>query len=150
MKTITFKKLYVIAVILLISLGWAGSAIAQSGTPDAKIEIKQWKVGFNVGVEGGKGTLTYKGKSYPLAIDGLRVGATVGVAAADLLGDVHNLKKLKDIEGTYTAAQASVAIGGGGKFWTLKNKHGVILKMSGKQVGIEVALDIGGMNLKLK
>ena len=29
-------------------------------------------------------------------------------------------------------------------------RHGVILKMSGKQVGIEVALDIGGMNLKLK
>ena len=71
-------------------------------------------------------------------------------ATADLVGDVHNLKKLKDIEGTYTAAQASVAIAAGGKFWTLKNKHGVVLKMSGKQVGIEVALDIGGMNLKLK
>ena len=150
MKTITFKKLYVIAVILSISIGWASSTLAQSGTPDAKIEIHQWKVGFIVGVEGGKGTLTYKGKSYPLSIKGLRVGATIGVAGADLVGDVHNLKTLKDIEGTYSAAQAAVAIGGGGKVWTLENQNKVTLKLKGKQVGLEVALDIGGLKLELK
>lgn len=52
MKTKTVKELFVIAVVLLVSLGWAGSALAQSGTPDAKIEINQWKVGFIVGIGG--------------------------------------------------------------------------------------------------
>jgi len=150
MKTKMFRELFVIAVVLLVSLGWAGSTLAQSGTPDAKIEISQWKVGFIVGVSGGKGTLTYKGKSYPLSIKGLRVGATIGAATADLVGDVHNLKNLKDIEGTYSAAQAAIAVGGGAKTWTLENQNKVILKLKGKQVGIEVALDVGGMELKMK
>ena len=150
MKTKMVKELLVIAVVLLVSLGWAGSTLAQSGTPDAKIEIKQWKVGFIVGVSGGGGTITYKGKSYPLSIKGLRVGATIGAATADLVGDVHNLKNLKDIEGTYSAAQAAIAVGGGVKTWTLENQNKVTLKLKGKQVGIEVALDVGGMELKLK
>ncbi len=150
MKTKMVKELIIVAVVLLISIGMAGSALAQSGTPDAKIEIKQWKVGFIVGIEGGKGTLTYKGKSYPLSIKGLRVGATIGAATADLVGDVHNLKNLKDIEGTYSAAQAAIAVGGGAKTWTLENQNKVTLKLKGKQVGIEVALDVGGMELKLK
>ena len=150
MKTKMVKELFVIAVVLLISLGWAGSTLAQSGTPDAKIEINQWKVGFIVGIGGGGGTLTYKGKSYPLSISGLRVGATIGAATADLVGDVHNLKTLKDIEGTYSAAQAAIAVGAGGKVWTLENQNGVTLNLKGKQVGIELALDIGGMKLELK
>jgi hypothetical protein len=66
------------------------------------------------------------------------------------VGDVHNLKNLKDIEGTYSAAQAAIAVGGGAKTWTLENQNKVTLKLKGKQVGIEVALDVGGMELKLK
>ena len=150
MKTKMVKELFVIAVVLLVSLGWAGSTLAQSGTPDAKIEISQWKVGFIVGVSGGKGTLTYKSKSYPLSIKGLRVGATAGIATADLVGDVHNLKNVKDIEGTYSAAQVSIAVGGGAKSWTLENQKKVTLNLTGKQVGLEVAFDVGGMKIELK
>ena len=150
MKTKNGKECVVIAIVLLISLGWVGSTVAQSGTPDAKIEIKQWKVGFIVGVEGGTGTLTFKDKSYPLSIRGLRVGATVGVAGADLKGDVYNLKNLKDIEGTYSAAQAAVTVVEGGKLWTLENDNKVTIKLKGKQTGLEIAFDVGGMQIKLK
>lgn len=150
MKRTLSNRLYVVAVVLLVIVGWAGPALAQSGTPDAKIEISQWKVGFIVGVGGGSGTLTYKGKTYPLKIEGLRVGATVGVATADVVGDVYNLKDAKDIEGTYSAAQAAIAVGGGVKAWTLENQNKVKLTLKGKQTGIELALDIGGMKIKLK
>jgi len=44
MKTKMFRELFVIAVVLLVSLGWAGSTLAQSGTPDAKIEHLHTKV----------------------------------------------------------------------------------------------------------
>ena len=150
MKTKNGKELIVIAVVLLVSLGWAGSTLAQSGTPDAKIEISQWKVGFIVGVSGGKGTLTYKGKSYPLSIKGLRVGATAGIATADLVGDVYNLKNVKDIEGTYSAGQASVAVAAGVKSWKLQNQNKVTMNLTGKQAGLEVAFDLGGMKIELK
>ena len=56
----------------------------------------------------------------------------------------------EDIEGTYTAGEAAIAIAGGGKAWALKNAKGVVLKLSGKQMGIEIALDVGGMSVKLK
>ena len=144
------KEFFVIAIVLLVSLGWAGSTLAQSGTPDAKIEISQWKVGFIVGVSGGKGTLTYKGKSYPLSIKGLRVGATAGIATADLVGNVYNLKSVKDIEGTYSAGQASIAVAAGAKSWTLQNQNKVTMNLTGKQVGLEVAFDLGGMKIELK
>ena len=144
------KEFFVIAIVLLVSLGWAGSTLAQSGTPDAKIEISQWKVGFIVGVSGGKGTLTYKGKSYPLSIKGLRVGATAGIATADLVGNVYNLKSVKDIEGTYSAGQASIAVAAGAKSWTLQNQNKVTMNLTGKQVGLEVAFDVGGMKIELK
>ena len=150
MKTKMVKELFVIAVVLLISLGWAGSTLAQSGTPDAKIEINQWKVGFIVGIGGGGGTLTYKGKSYPLSIKGLRVGATAGIATADLVGNVYNLKSVKDIEGTYSAGQASIAVAAGAKSWTLQNQNKVTMNLTGKQVGLEVAFDLGGMKIELK
>ena len=148
MKKNTVKGFLGVAVMLLASLGFVGSAVAQ--TADATIEIKQWKVGFIVGVGGGGGTVKYMGKSYPISIKGLRVGATVGIASADMVGDVFNLKTIKDIEGTYTAAQAAIAIAGGKKVWTLKNQNGVELKLSGTQIGVELALDVGGMELKLK
>ena len=118
--------------------------------PDAKIEIKQWKVGFIVGGGGGKGKLMHEGKEHRLKINGLRVGAVIGVAKTDLIGNVYNLSKPEDIEGIYHAAGAAIAVAGGGKVWALKNKKGVVLKLEGKQLGIELAIDYSGMSVKLR
>lgn len=152
-RTIT-KDFVITALALMISLALVGVALAQGSAskeePSATIEIKKWKVGFIVGIGGGKGTLHYKGKSYPVSIGGLRVGATVGMAEADLAGNVYNLKKLEDIEGVYTAGQAAISLVGGKKVWMLENAKGVLLKLSGKQTGIELAVDVGGMKISLK
>ncbi len=137
-----------IALVVLTFPAFAGSHMEEE--PVAKIEIKQWKVGFIAGGGWGGGDLKYQGKSYSLKIKGLRVGAVAGVAKTDLLGDVYHLNKPEDIEGTYTAAEAAIAVAGGGKVWALKNAKGVVLKIEGKQMGIEVALDIAGMSVELK
>ena len=129
------------------------SAFAESHTKDepvATIEIKQWKVGFIIGGGGGSGELKFEGKSYPLDITGLRIGAMAGIAKADLTGDVYHLTEPKDIEGGYTAAEAGIAVGLGGDAWALKNEKGVVLKLSGSQKGIEIALDLSGMTITLK
>ena len=123
---------------------------AEEAKPDAKIEIKQWKVGFILGGAGGKGKLIYQGQEHRLKINGLRVGAVVGVARTDLIGNVYHLTKLEDIEGIYHAAEAAIAVTGGGKVWALKNKKGVVLKLEGKQLGIELAIDYAGMSVKLR
>jgi hypothetical protein len=153
MKTVSlFPRLWVAVGLLALFALPLGQVIAEEaeGEPDATIEIQKWKVGLIVGAGAGSGTLIYQGERYPLTIDGVRVGATVGVSTADLAGNVYNLSKPEDINGAYVAAQASAAIIKGAKVWTLKSETGVVLKLEGRQKGLELSLDAGGMNIALK
>ena len=118
---------------------------------DATIEFRQWRVGFIL--SGGipsRGTLTVGDETYTVRVNGMRVGAIAGISRADISGEVYNLNNLEDIEGTYSAAGAGVAVIGGVKVWTLQNDKGVQLKLRGTQKGIEVALDVGGMTIRLE
>jgi hypothetical protein len=100
-------------------------------------------------VSGGKGTLHYQGRSHPVTIGGVSVGATAGVSKAELVGEVENLHSLADIEGTYSAPQAGLALGGGRKVTRLENSKGVVLHVRGRQMGIELSLDLNGMQISL-
>ena len=121
---------------------------AQTGTTGT-VRIQIVKAGFIVGVGGGKGTLTFNGKSYPLSIGGVSVG-TIGVATVNLEGTARNLRTAADIAGTYGAASASVAIVGGAKVATLKNEKGVVLEVHGVQLGLEASLSLSGMTIALQ
>lgn len=115
----------------------------------ASIEFEIYKAGFIVGVSGGKGTLQFQGRRHALSIAGVSVGATAGISKAELVGEVRNLHHLADIEGTYSAPQAGIALGGGEKITRLENSKGVVLNVRGKQMGIEVAVDLNGMQISL-
>jgi lipid-binding SYLF domain-containing protein len=135
---------------LILAAGTLLVANQASKAPAGTIELTLYKAGFIVGGSGGSGTLKFNGKEYKLNIGGVSLGATIGVSKAELIGEVYNLKTPSDIEGTYSAGQASVAVAGGGKVAELKNSKGVVLKVKGKQVGLELALDLSGMEVKLK
>jgi hypothetical protein len=125
------------------------AAAAGSAAQPATIDFEIYKAGFIVGVSGGKGTLHYQGASHPLTIAGVSLGATAGLSRAEMVGDVRNLHRLADIEGTYSATQAGVALGGGAKVTRLENARGVVLEVRGKQIGFELALDLNGMQISL-
>jgi hypothetical protein len=113
------------------------------------IEFELYKAGFIVGVSGGRGTLHFQGKAYPLTIGGVSVGASAGVSKAELIGEVHNLHRVEDIEGTYSALQAGLTLGGGEKVTRLENSRKIRLDVRGKQIGIELSLDLNGMEIRL-
>jgi len=121
---------------------------AQTGTTGT-VRIQIVKAGFIVGVGGGKGTLTFNGKSYPLSIGGVSVG-TIGVATVNLEGTARNLRTAADIAGTYGAASASLAIVGGAKVAKLKNEKSVVLELHGVQLGLEASLSLSGMTIALQ
>jgi hypothetical protein len=127
----------------------AGEPAAAPAEKPATIEFEIYKAGFIVGVSGGKGTLHYQGRSHALTIAGVSVGATAGISKADLVGDVQNLDRLADIEGTYSSPQAGLSLGGGRKIARLENSKGVVLNVRGKQMGIELAIDLNGMQISL-
>jgi lipid-binding SYLF domain-containing protein len=152
MRVSTFGTSFMrVAATLLVAAGAMLFAnLAAAAPPDATIQFDLYKAGFVVGGSGGTGVLKYKGKEYPIKIGGVSLGATVGVSKADLVGEVFGLKEVGDIEGTYTAGQAGVAVAGGVKVFELKNSKGVQMKVKGAQVGLEVALDLNGMEVKFR
>ena len=118
---------------------------AESGSVSMRIS----KVGFIVGVGGGSGTLTFKGKHYRLSISGVSAG-TIGVASMSLVGTATNLRTAADIAGSYSAASAGLAVAGGGKVATLQNANGVVLQLQGRQVGFEASLAVSGLTIALR
>jgi len=151
MRTSTLGRTFIgMTATLIIAAAALLSAAPASAAADGSIAFTLYKAGFIVGGSGGTGTLKVKGKSYPINIGGVSLGATIGVSKAELIGEVHNLKQPGDIEGVFTAVQAGVAVAGGGKVAELKNSKGVVLKVKGKEVGLELALDLSGMEIALK
>src|SRR5262247_1466087 len=80
--------------------------------PDAIITLSTGSVAAGVGFTWGSGVLVYQGKEHPIRIDGLSVG-DVGISKASATGKVYHLRKLSDLEGTYTAGSAGATVGGG-------------------------------------
>lgn len=148
MFRLSVKPSALLALLLVAVISSAVPTAAQA--PSGQVAFKVFKVGFIVGAGGGSGTLIFQGKKYPLSVGGVSLGATIGVSSADLVGEVYNLNNPADIEGTYTAASASVAVAGGGMTASLKNSRGVELRVRGKQIGLEFSVDLSGLNIKLK
>lgn len=72
------------------------------------------------------------------------------MARTDFVGEVYNLKQAKDIEGTYTAIGASGALAGGAGVAELQNSRGVRLRVTGRQIGLMVSIDLSGMQVALR
>ncbi|GMU73697.1 MAG: DUF1134 domain-containing protein [Burkholderiales bacterium] len=134
-------------------LAAAATTAAQAQTasrPDATIDIRIFRAGFIVGGSGGSGTLYFRDKGYNLGIGGVSLGATIGIARADFVGEVYNLKEARDIEGTYTAITASAAAAGGVGITELQNQRGVRLRLQGTQIGLMVSIDLSGMIISIR
>lgn len=139
--------------VLLATFAAAALAVAaMPGLAEAKtaaVRIQIVKAGLIVGMSGGKGTITMDKKTYPLKIGGVSLGATIGASKADLVGTAYNLTSVQDIVGTYTAAEAGVAVAGGAQVARLKNSNGVVIELKGRQMGAMFSLDLNGLEVGL-
>jgi hypothetical protein len=139
---------------LAVMAGAVGFAQAQppaseKAPPDAILKLSGKSVAAGVGFSWGSGTLSYKGKEYPVSVSGLTVGA-VGVASVTATGNVWNLSKLEDFDGNYTGTGAGAAVGGGSSVLALRNSGGVGIEMITTTKGVNLAVAAGGVTLKIK
>lgn len=148
MKTRLLVRAAVVGVLLVGTLGGA-RADDKKEKPDAVLKISAKAVAVGAGYSWGGGKLTYKGKQYDVAVDGLSVGS-VGVTSIDAVGEVYYLKKLEDLNGTYTAAGAAGTIGGGAGALSMKNANGVMIAMTATTKGVSLTLAVSGVTLTLK
>jgi len=145
----TFARITRLAVALIAATVVLGSATLPSQADNGRVRIRITKAGFIVGVGGGEGVLSFKGRNYPFRVSGIS-GGTIGIAHMDLIGTAHNLKRPSDIAGSYTAGSASVAVVGGAKVARVQNANGVVLELHGAQVGLEVSLNLGGATITMQ
>ena len=124
-------------------------ALATEGAPDGTLELKGGSVAAGVGVSWGSGTLTYKGKQYPVSAVGFDVG-DVGITNITASANVYNLEKLEDFDGNYTGVGAGATAAGGGSAVTMQNQNGVKVDLVSTTQGVKIALAVGGVKMNVK
>jgi hypothetical protein len=125
------------------------TAQAKAKAPDATLQLREGSVAAGIGFSWGGGTLTFRGKRYPVKVDGLSVGS-VGISRATASGSVYNLKSLNDFNGTYTAVGAGAAVAGGGSVATMQNQNGVRINLRATTQGVKFTLGAAGVNLQIQ
>jgi hypothetical protein len=84
-----------------------------------------------------------------LNIGGLSFGAAIGASKADLVGRAYNLRRASEIVGTYTAVSVGDTAGRGASSIRLQNARGVVLELSGRNMGLELNANVSGVEIGL-
>jgi hypothetical protein len=143
------KKFSVLIAVAALFTGVVGFSVP-SRAETGQVVVVFTKGGLIVGVGGGEGVLTLRGKHYPFTVSGMSVGFTIGASTTKLVGRALNLKGPASIEGSYVVGGAGGAVAAGAGAVQLQNANGVILQLSGPKVGAEVSAAVGGVTIRLK
>jgi hypothetical protein len=139
----------VLAATLVGSHAQTGMGSVESHPQTGSVHLHVVSAGFIVSTGSGTGTLSYQGREYPLSVGNVSFG-TIGIAGAELVGTVYNLRTVADIAGTYTSVGAGLTVGAGAEVGRFRNANGVILELAGLQVGLAVGLGSAGMTITLQ
>jgi hypothetical protein len=141
------KKIGLLLLVLGVITGFTQAAKEEK--PDATLRLSGKSVAAGIGFSWGKGTLTYKGKDYPVSVKGLALGK-VGISGVTAAGKVYNLKKLEDFDGNYTAAGAGITLAGGGTAIAMKNQNGVRVLLHATTRGVDLTIGGAGVDMAIK
>jgi hypothetical protein len=145
------KKIAILSFIVAVMAGFTQAATHHS-KPNATLRVSGGSFALGIGVNWGSGTLTYKGKDYPVKVKGLSIGK-VGMTSSSAYGEVFNLKHLQDFNGHYDVGAAGtrgVTLGAGKAGTLMSNQAGVIVRISATQSGVAVNATGGGVDMQLK
>ena len=136
-------------VALAVCVLFSAANVVAADTPSGKVSIQSKSIAIGVGVSWGDGVLTFQGKDYKFKLNGLSV-VDLGISSLSLTGEVYNLNKLEDFNGTYVAASAGAAVAGGASATAMKNQNGVVMKLTSTQKGLKFTLAPEGIKVTLK
>src|SRR6476661_652956 len=139
-----------VAMVALLGILWLAGLSTPLHAETGSVAVVFTKGGLILGVGGGEGVLTLRGRHYPFTVSGMSVGFTIGASTTKLVGRAINLRGPASIEGSYSAIGAGGAIAAGAGGVQLQNANGVILQLSGPKVGAEVSAAVGGVTVRLK
>jgi hypothetical protein len=145
------KKIAILSLVVAVMTGFTQAASHHSA-PDATLRLSGGSFALGIGFRWGSGTLTYKGKDYPVKVNGLSVGK-VGMTGSSAYGEVFNLKHLQDFNGHYDVGAAGtrgVTVGSGKAGTLMTNQAGVIVRLAATQKGLDVNATGGGVDMQIQ
>jgi hypothetical protein len=134
----------------LLGLLGAASLSTTSQAETGSVRVVFTKAGFIVGVGGGRGVLTFRGRHYPFTVSGMSVGFTIGGSTTQFVGHALNMHAPGDLAGSYAAIGAGGALAAGAGGVQLQNEKGVVLQLAGGKVGLEVSASVGGITIAMQ
>lgn len=135
--------------IVLLAVALATSpGVAKADEPSGKVLMETSSIAAGIGLSWGNGRLKFNGREYRFTIDGVTF-IDFGISKASAVGEVYNLTDIHKFQGNYVAAEASFALGGGMGAVSLRNPHGVVMRLSSVSQGARLQLGSSGMNIKL-
>jgi hypothetical protein len=146
MKKIRTGMMLATVLGLLASAGAATPSRAEVG----QVAVVFTKGGFIIGVGGGQGVLSFRGKKYPFTVSGMSVGFTIGASTTKFVGRALNLRSPGDLAGSYAVGGAGGALAAGAGAVQLQNANGVILQLSGPRIGVEASAAVGGVTISMQ
>lgn len=125
---------------------------APGQVPDGTVKITSRMVAPGVGLSWGEGVLTYKGRDYPFTFKatGLFRDVDTKIAAAELSGQVFDLKKPEDFGGNYQKVEMRTSESDSTNRATMKNRNGVVVSLTSMIEGRKFNLAREGMEIELK
>jgi hypothetical protein len=130
-------------------MGGVFATSAAIAAPNATIHFGGGSVAFLASINWGGGTLHYHGRSIPLRVNGIGVGA-IGADKFSAEGEVYHLHRASDIEGVYTAVNASATAGSGAGEIDMTNGKGVEIRARSTSAGLKLSLAPSGVEIHFK
>jgi hypothetical protein len=143
--SIRFRSFAAALIVVFASVCLPSAIYADYGT----INFQVLKGGWFIGASGGRGALFFHGRAYPITIGGLSAGFVFGASSTTFHGSVTNIRSPYDVAGVYGAAGAGAAVGFGGQAIVLTNEKGAVLRLVGRQIGLQVNLDLSGLAISM-
>lgn len=133
-------------IVLLASL-----AVHAGQSPDGTLKITRRSVSEGIGLTWGEGVLIYQGKEHPFTFHagGRLRDVDVKMTAAELSGQVFNLKKLEDFAGNYKASEGENSASGGTRV-KVNNQKGVVVNLVSTVEGRKFSVAREGIDIELK
>ena len=142
------KKFAVMLLVFALTTGLTQAA-GKHSKPAATLRLSGGSVAAGIGFSWGSGTLTYKGKDYPISVNGVSLGK-VGITGSSATGEVYNLKSLQDFNGHYNAGGVGMTIAGGRTAVAMTNQNGVKVLLASTNRGVDVTLAGAGVDMQIK
>ena len=145
------KKIAILLLVVAVMTGFTQAASQHSG-PDATLRLSGGSFALGIGFRWGSGTLSYKGKDYPVKVNGLSIGK-VGMTGVSAVGEVFNLKHLQDFNGHYNVGAEGtrgITIAKGKAGTLMHNQAGVIVRLAATQTGLDVNATGGGVDMQIQ